>query len=68
MEENVMLRIAVQAKGRLNEQSMDLLKEAGVTVSQEKRKFLIKQKIVLNVDINYLKKNQCSKEFIVQDV
>ena len=42
MNENVMLRIAVQAKGRLNEQSMDLLKEAGVTVSQEKRKFLMR--------------------------
>ena len=42
MEENVMLRIAVQTKGRLNEQSMDLLKEAGVTVSQEKRKFLMR--------------------------
>ena len=42
MENNVMLRIAVQAKGRLNEQSMDLLKEAGVTVSQEKRKFLMR--------------------------
>ena len=37
-----MLRIAVQAKGRLNEQSMELLKEAGVTVSQEKRKFLMR--------------------------
>ena len=42
MESNVMLRIAVQTKGRLNEQSMDLLKEAGVTVSQEKRKFLMR--------------------------
>ena len=42
MEENVMLRIAVQTKGRLNEQSMELLKEAGVTVSQEKRKFLMR--------------------------
>lgn len=42
MSENVMLRIAVQTKGRLNEQSMDLLKEAGVTVSQEKRKFLMR--------------------------
>ena len=40
--ENVLLRIAVQTKGRLNEQSMDLLKEAGVTVSQEKRKFLMR--------------------------
>lgn len=42
MEENVMLRIAVQTKGRLNEQSMELLKESGVTVSQEKRKFLMR--------------------------
>ena len=42
MEEKVMLRIAVQAKGRLNEQSMELLQEAGVTVSQEKRKFLMR--------------------------
>ena len=37
-----MLRIAVQTKGRLNEQSMELLQEAGVTVSQEKRKFLMR--------------------------
>lgn len=42
MEENVMLRIAVQAKGRLNEQSMELLKEAGVSVNMEKRKFLVR--------------------------
>ena len=42
MEENVMLRIAVQAKGRLNEQSMELLNEAGVSVSMEKRKFLMR--------------------------
>ena len=37
-----MLRIAVQAKGRLNEQSMELLKEAGVSVNMEKRKFLVR--------------------------
>ena len=42
MEENVMLRIAVQAKGRLNEQSMELLNEAGVSVNMEKRKFLMR--------------------------
>ena len=42
MEENVMLRIAVQTKGRLNEQSMELLKEAGVSVNMEKRKFLVR--------------------------
>lgn len=40
--ENSRLRIAVQTKGRLNEQSMDLLREAGVKVSQEKRKFLMR--------------------------
>lgn len=37
-----MLRIAIQTKGRLNEQSMQLLKEAGVTIREEKRKFLMK--------------------------
>ena len=37
-----MLRIAVQAKGRMNEQSMELLNEAGVTVNMEKRKFLMR--------------------------
>lgn len=39
-----MLRIAVQTKGRLNEQSMDLLREAGVCVADEKRKFLMRAK------------------------
>lgn len=37
-----MIRIAVQTKGRLNEQSMELLKNAGVTIREEKRKFLMK--------------------------
>jgi len=35
-----MLRIALQAKGRLNEQSVDLLREAGIGVGDSKRKFL----------------------------
>lgn len=35
-----MLRIAIQAKGRLNEQSIRLLGEAGVEVDENKRKFL----------------------------
>ena len=39
-----MLRIAVQTKGRLNEQSMELLNDSGVSVSEEKRKFLMKAK------------------------
>lgn len=37
-----MLRIAIQTKGRLNEQSMELLREAGVTIKEEKRKFLMR--------------------------
>ena len=37
-----MLRIAVQTKGRLNEQSLELLREAGVTIKEEKRKFLMR--------------------------
>ena len=42
MVDNTILRSAVQTKGRLNEQSMDLLKEAGVSINAEKRKFLIR--------------------------
>ena len=37
-----MLRIAVQNKGRLNEQSMQLLRESGITIKEEKRKFLMR--------------------------
>lgn len=39
MNEN-MLRIAIQAKGRLSEQSLALLSEAGIEVDDSKRKFL----------------------------
>ena len=35
-----MIRIAIQAKGRLNEQSLAMLSEAGVEVDGSKRKFL----------------------------
>lgn len=37
-----MLRIAIQTKGRLNEESLALLGDAGVTVSAEKRKFMMR--------------------------
>ena len=37
-----MLRIAVQAKGRLSEESLALLREAGIEVDDTKRKFLSK--------------------------
>lgn len=37
---NNMLRIAIQAKGRLSEDSLELLREAGIEVDDTKRKFL----------------------------
>lgn len=37
-----MLRIAIQTKGRLNEQSLDLMHELGIDVDTAKRKFLSK--------------------------
>ncbi|GHV57236.1 ATP phosphoribosyltransferase [Bacteroidia bacterium] len=37
-----MIRIAIQAKGRLNEQSIDLLSEAGILIEESKRKLLAK--------------------------
>ena len=35
-----MIRIAIQSKGRLNEQSIDLLQDAGLNINDQKRKFL----------------------------
>ena len=35
-----MLRIAIQAKGRLNEQSLGLLREAGIAVAEGKRRLI----------------------------
>ncbi|MDR2804593.1 MAG: ATP phosphoribosyltransferase [Dysgonamonadaceae bacterium] len=37
-----MIRIAIQAKGRLNEQSIELLSEAGILIEESKRKLLAK--------------------------
>lgn len=37
-----MLKIAIQAKGRLNEQSLELLAEAGIRVAESKRKLISK--------------------------
>ncbi len=39
-----MLRIAVQAKGRLNEATMSLLKDAGIDVAQSKRQLVARAK------------------------
>lgn len=38
----IMLRIALQSKGRLNEDSLALLKEIGINIDDSKRKFLSK--------------------------
>lgn len=46
-----MARIAIQSKGRLNEQSLDLLKSIGINVDDPKRKFLSAAK---NFDIEAL--------------
>ena len=35
-----MIRVAIQAKGRLNEQSIELLEDSGVSVDENRRKFL----------------------------
>ncbi len=37
-----MLRLAIQSKGRLNEDSSELLKEIGISIDDSKRKFLSK--------------------------
>lgn len=38
--ENNLLRIAIQSKGRLNEDSMALLRDIGIRIDESKRKFL----------------------------
>lgn len=35
-----MIRVAIQSKGRLSEQSLELLKDAGIEIDEQKRKFL----------------------------
>ncbi|MCD7969465.1 MAG: ATP phosphoribosyltransferase [Alistipes sp.] len=40
MDNKALLRMAVQAKGRLNEESIELLGEAGITVEESKRKLV----------------------------
>ena len=40
----LMLRIAIQAKGRLNEQSLGLLLEAGIAVAEGKRRLIARHR------------------------
>ena len=49
-----MLRIAIQAKGRLSEESLTLLREAGIEVDDTKRKFLSRSSS-FPVEILYLR-------------
>ncbi|MCD8236722.1 MAG: ATP phosphoribosyltransferase [Prevotellaceae bacterium] len=49
-----MLRIAVQSKGRLNEDTMTLLQEAGIKVSSSKRTLLV-QSVNFPVEILFLR-------------
>ena len=49
-----MLRIAIQTKGRLNEQSMELLHEIGIDVDAAKRKFL-SQATNFPIEVLYLR-------------
>ena len=37
---NIMIRLAIQSKGRLNEESLRLLKDSGINVDDSRRKFL----------------------------
>ncbi len=49
-----MLRIAIQAKGRLNEESIALLADAGITVSTSKRKLMARGQ-GFPIDVLYLR-------------
>ena len=49
-----MLRIAIQTKGRLNEESIGLLAEAGITVEEGKRKLLTRSED-FDVEVLYLR-------------
>ena len=55
-----MLRIAIQAKGRLNEQSTSLLAEAGIQVAESKRK-LISQAEGFPLEVLYLRDEASSR-------
>lgn len=49
-----MLKIALQSKGRLNEDSLDLLKSIGIDIDEPKRKFLSKAKN-FNIEALYMR-------------
>lgn len=49
-----MIRVAIQAKGRLNEESMQLLAEAGISIEENKRK-LLTQSSDFPIEVLYLR-------------
>lgn len=55
-----MLRIAIQTKGRLNEQSVALLREIGIEVDDAKRKFLSKASN-FPIEVLYLRDDDISQ-------
>ena len=61
-----MLRIAIQAQGRLSEESLLLLREAGIEVDDTKRKFL-SQSSSFPVEILYLRDDDIPQA-VAQDV
>ena len=49
-----MIRIAIQAKGRLNEESTTLLRETGIVIDESKRKFL-SQALNFPIELLYMR-------------
>ena len=49
-----MIRIAIQAKGRLNEESLELIAEAGITIKENRRKLLTRSED-FPVEVLYLR-------------
>ncbi len=54
IKNNNMIRLAIQAKGRLNEDSIELLNEAGMSVGKSKRK-LLTQSADFPIEVLYLR-------------
>ena len=57
-----MIRIAIQAKGRLNEDSLELLAEAGMKISESRRK-LLTQAEGFPLEVLYLEEEEAVLHF-----
>ena len=58
-----MLRIAIQAKGRLNEDTMALLADAGIDVAQSKRKLIARAK-GFPIEVLYLRDDEIGRAHV----